>query len=199
MSSEMNGKVSTFFDGELDHDESLELIRQLDSDQDLRAQWRRYNLYSSAMRDELSAAISSGFSDRVLKALADEPVQLAPSSMPSKRRLNGPLAGFAVAASLVAIAIFVVQKPVQLDTQEAAVSSVAGLSNPEITPLPVNTVANSEAPGSELIVANSKNENVRERINRLLIEHNEYNPASDMTGMWSYSRFVGYNPGTDSH
>ncbi len=51
----------------------------------------------------------------------------------------------------------------------------------------------------DLIVANSKNENVRERINRLLVEHNEYNPASDMTGILPYSRFVGYNPRTDSH
>ena len=48
-----------------------------------------------------------------------------------------------------------------------------------------------------LIVANSKNENVRERINRLLVEHNEYNPAGDMTGMLPYSRFVDYKPRVD--
>jgi hypothetical protein len=66
-------------------------------------------------------------------------------------------------------------------------------------PNSVGAISNLETPQYDLIVANSKNENVRERINRLLVEHNEYNPVSDMTGIWSYSRFVGYTPAAESH
>ena len=61
----------------------------------------------------------------------------------------------------------------------------------------MNAAANSNDT-DQLIVSNSRNENIRAKINRLLVEHNEYNPAGDMTGMLPYSRFVGYNPGIDN-
>lgn len=198
MRDEMKENVSCFIDGELDQLESEQLIRRLNEDNDLRGQWRRFNIYRSAMRDELSPVLSAGFSDRVLQALANEPVQLAPASLAKSTRLRGPLVGLAVAASLLGIAILL-QKPAIQDLQENQVPTVAELSAPVTVPLPVQDTPAGNSQEYDLIVANSKNENVRERINRLLVEHNEYNPASDMTGILSYSRFVGYNPRTDSH
>ena len=198
MRDEMKENVSCFIDGELDQVESEQLIRRLNEDNDLRGQWRRFNIYRSAMRDELSPVLSAGFSDRVLQALANEPVQLAPASAAKSARLRGPLVGLAVAASLLGIAILL-QKPAIQDLQENQGPTVAELSAPVTVPLPVQDTPIGNSQEYDLIVANSKNENVRERINRLLVEHNEYNPASDMTGIWSYSRFVGYNPSTDSH
>ena len=192
MSSDMKENLSVFMDGELDHSESLELIKQLHSDDELRDNWRRYNIYASVLRDEVSPVLSAGFSEKVILKLAQEPVQFAPAAMPKRKRFAGPMAGLAVAASLVGIAILL-QKPVINDAPEDQVSNVAQVSVPTL-PLG-NTEATST--DSRLIVANSKNENVRERINRLLVEHNEYNPAGDMTGMLPYSRFVGYNSRVD--
>jgi len=191
----MREKLSCFLDGELDQAESEQLIRQLDEDEDLRGLWRRFNTYRSAMRDELSPALPTDFSKRVMQALANEPVQFSPAALPKRKRGWGPIAGLAVAASLVGIAILL-QKPVIQEDSDTQTSKVAVLSVPAAVSVPAETGA---AQNYELIVANSKNENVRERINRLLVEHNEYNPASDMTGIWSYSRFVGYNPRVDSH
>ncbi len=193
----MREKLSCFLDGELDQAESEQLIRQLDEDEDedLRGLWRRFNTYRSAMRDELSPALPTDFSKRVMQALANEPVQFSPAALPRSKRIWGPVAGLAVAASLVGIAILL-QKPVIQEDSDTQTSKVAVLSVPATVSVPAETGA---AQNYELIVANSKNENVRERINRLLVEHNEYNPASDMTGIWSYSRFVGYNPRADSH
>jgi len=188
----MKEKLSAFMDGELDHSESLDLIKELHSDVELRCHWQRYNLYASALRDEVSPVLSAGFSEKVILKLAQEPVQLAPAAMPKRRRLAGPIVGFAVAASLVGIAVLL-QKPVINDASEEQASNVAKVSVPEL-PLPKSELSSAE---NGLIVANSKNENVRERINRLLVEHNEYNPAGDMTGMLPYSRFVGYNPRVD--
>ncbi|MEA1888189.1 MAG: RseA family anti-sigma factor [Pseudomonadota bacterium] len=193
----MKENVSYFLDGELDQEESEQLIRQLNEDIELRALWRRFNIYGTAMRDELSPAISADFSGKVLLALANEPVQLAPASLAKRKRMRGPLVGLAVAASLLGIAILL-QKPVLNGAGENQPSTVATLSK-IVTPLPAQDGPAGENQEYELIVANSKNQNIRERINRLLVEHNEYNPASDMTGIWSYSRFVGYNPSTDSH
>ena len=187
----MKENLSAFLDGELDHAESLRMITQLEKDKQLRQQWSRYQTYGSALRDELAPALTTDFSARVCERLAREPVQLAPAAVSSARRLRGPLAGIAVAASLVGIAILL-QKPALENTQDSPLTSVAEVSEP--LPVPVNRVADGHAEAGQLIVSNSRNENIREKINRLLVEHNEYNPAGDMTGMLPYSRFVGYNP-----
>ncbi len=188
----MKEKLSAFLDGELDHSESLELIDQLNRDDELRGRWQRYNTYASVLRDEVSPVLSAGFSEKVMQKLAQEPVQLAPAALPKRKRIAGPMAGLAIAASLVGIAILM-QKPVINDASEDQTLGIAQISVP-VLPLPKPELSPTE---KGLIVANSKNENVRERINRLLVEHNEYNPAGDMTGMLPYSRFVGYNPRVD--
>ncbi len=188
----MKEKLSAFLDGDLDHSESLKLVDQLNSNDELRGHWQRYNLYSSVLRDEVSPVLSAGFSEKVILKLAQEPVQFTPAAMPKRKSLAGPMAGLAVAASLVGIAILL-QNPVINDASEDQTSNVAQVSVP-VLPLPKSELSSTE---NGLIVANSKNENVRERINRLLVEHNEYNPAGDMTGMLPYSRFVGYNPRVD--
>jgi len=193
----MREKISCFIDGELDRTESEQLIRQLDEDNDLRGLWRRYNTYGSAIRDELSPALSADFSNRVLQALAKEPVQFSPAALPRRKRVWGPVAGLAVAASLVGIAILI-QKPVIQEDPDTQASNIAAISVPATVSVPAETGA-AQNDDLDLIVANSKNENIRERISRLLVEHNEYNPASDMTGILSYSHFVAYNPRTDSH
>lgn len=194
----MKENLSAFIDGELDHAESIQMVTRLDKDKQLRQQWSRYQTYGSALRDELTPALSADFSTRVCKHLAEEPVQFAPAAMPKARRLRGPLAGIAVAASLVGVAI-ILQQPVFENTQENQATTVAEVSDP--LPLAANDATNA-APNSndvdQLIVSNSRNENIRAKINRLLVEHNEYNPAGDMTGMLPYSRFVGYNPRIDN-
>lgn len=192
----MREKLSSFYDGELNQSDSELLINSLKQDDKLQQQWSDYSLYGAAMRDELSPLLSTGFSEKVQKLVEDEPVQLAPASLAKRSRLRGPVVGFAVAASLLAVAILV-QKPVLETSPESQVAAVAGSATTAVTT--PTTVALTNATVSEtvgvrpeaelqqydLIVANSKNENVRERINRLLVEHNEYNPASDMTGIWS--------------
>ena len=191
----MKERVSAFIDGETDHQESLEVMRILAKDNELRKQWHRYHVYGHVLRDELTTTVSADFTRRVTDALAQEPVQLAPSAMRKKRLYGGPAVSMAVAASLVAVAVLVFSPGVNEDA-ERGVTPVASSKNT----VPENLAALPAANYSEqeLIVANSKNENVRERINRLLMEHNQYNPASDMTGIMPYSRFVGYNPGANS-
>lgn len=194
----MKENLSAFIDGELDHAESIQVVTRLDKDKQLRQQWSRYQTYGSALRDELTPALSADFSARVCKHLAEEPVQFAPAAMPKARRLRGPLAGIAVAASLVGVAI-ILQQPVLENTQEKQATTIAEVSDP--LPLAANDATNAAANSNDvdqLIVSNSRNENIRAKINRLLVEHNEYNPAGDMTGMLPYSRFVGYNPRIDN-
>ena len=191
----MKENLSAFIDGELDTAESLRMISRIDKETELRGQWERYHTYGSALRDELTPTLSADFSERVSEVLMQEPVQFAPAALSAGRRIRGPLAGIAVAASLVGIAILLQKPSLEITPVEQTISTA---KVPAPLSVPVNTVADSSNENNQLIVANSKNENIREKINRLLVEHNEYNPVGDMTGMLPYSRFVGYNPRVDN-
>jgi negative regulator of sigma E activity len=190
----MKERVSAFIDGETGHQESLDVIRALDNDVELRKQWHRYHVYGHVLRDELSTRVSANFTSNVTRALAEEPVQLAPSAMKRRKPFRGPVAGMAVAASLVAVAVLVFN-PSLNNQQETGTAPTLVAKQTSTAKVAAQPAANYDQ--DDLIVANSKNENVRERINRLLVQHNQYNPASDMTGIMPYSRFVGFNPGAD--
>lgn len=167
-------------DGELERADSLKLLDAIHKDTAARQKWQRYNIYAAVLREDLPAPLSTDFHEKLACKLSEEPVRLTPGAVQSDQVWRKPVFGLAIAASLLAVVV-VLQKP---------------FTSPIAEPL---EVAKVEAPQSDgaLIVANSKQENVRERINRLLVEHNEYNPASDMTGMMPYSRFVSYSPDAD--
>ena len=175
----MNEKISSFMDGELGRSDSHKVVDALKNDPAMREKWQRYNLYASVLRKDLPAPLGTDFHEKLASRLADEPIRLAPAAARDNSAWRKPAFGLAIAASLLAVVV-IVQKPFTTAPQPLEVAQVD--TRPQDT---------------GLIVANSKQENVRERINRLLVEHNEYNPASDMTGMMPYSRFVSYNPDPD--
>jgi len=170
----MSEKISAFIDSELDDHESRSFATTLLKDPQSRAAWRRYQVYGAALREELPSALAPGFAARVAAALEEEPVRLNPSAVRRRHRWLAPLTGAAVAASVLGIAILLQKPVIESESTNQLASSARGTGD------------------AGLIVANSRNENVRERINRLLVEHNEFNPAADMTGMMPYSRFVSY-------
>lgn len=174
----MKEKISALMDNELGRTDSLGILDAIKKDPQGRQSWQRYQLYGAAIREELPSPISHDFYKRVAGELANDPVQLAPAAMQSDRSWQKPAFGLAIAASLLAIVV-IVQKPFVADTAPVSVATTT-------------TVPTTQADG-QLIVANRNNENVRARINRLLVEHNEYNPASDMTGMMPYARFVSFS------
>jgi sigma-E factor negative regulatory protein RseA len=188
----MSEEISAFIDDELERPQSQRLAGRLVTDTDCRAIWRRYQVYGAAMRQELPSGLSADFADRVQQALANEPVQL----VPVQRRRSPvlvPATGLAVAASLLLITVLLLRP---LGDDPATTGTPVPLAS-----APTSTAGTLASSGSgvdsELIVANSRNENIRQRINRLLVEHNEYNPATDVTGMLPYSRFVSHSASTE--
>lgn len=166
-------------DGELGRSDSHKVVDVLKNDPAMREKWQRYNIYASVLREDLPAPLSTDFHIKLACRLSEEPVRIAPAATRDNSAWRKPAFGLAIAASLLAVVVLV-QKPFTT------------------APLPVEVAqVDAKPPETGLIVANSNQENVRERINRLLVEHNEYNPASDMTGMMPYSRFVSYTPDPD--
>jgi sigma-E factor negative regulatory protein RseA len=106
-------KVSLLVDGELDACDTPCVIQALKSDETARARWEDYHLIRDAMCGNLPRQIPVGLARRVAEALEHEPVFINPRShtpspavpfkTPSRTKAT---VGFALAASLSAIAVF---------------------------------------------------------------------------------------------
>ena len=100
--------LSALIDGELDAHESAAVLDALCRDAELQRRWSDLQLVGDALRSsEVATCHVEGFCARVSKAMASEPVVLAPRrSSPAVRRYALP--GFAIAASVAAIAFVAV-------------------------------------------------------------------------------------------
>jgi sigma-E factor negative regulatory protein RseA len=101
--------LSSLIDGELDAHEAAAVLDALCRDAELQRRWADLQLVGDALRStEVAACHVNAFCDRVRRSLADEPTVLAPRRVarPAWRRYTVP--GFAIAASVAAIAFVAV-------------------------------------------------------------------------------------------
>lgn len=110
MSEEVDIQVSEILDGELDESRLSAFLKRYNGDDGLRKRFSRYVLARDCLHRINPQAPDGDFADRVMNALADEPVVLAPrrSSAFSGERWRGllkPAAGLAVAASVATVAV----------------------------------------------------------------------------------------------
>lgn len=134
--------VSALADGEFLQADAPALAAAVSEDPQARQRFARYHLIGDALRGNLPARLDPAFAERLRLAVADEPAVLAP-----RRRLQGllkPAAGFALAASVAAMAVIGVQQ-----INNGAVGerpAVASQEQPLVTP-PVQVVRFDAAPG----------------------------------------------------
>ncbi len=104
-------QLSALMDGEAGG-RQRELIDELLQEPELLETWSRYHLISDCLQQQVPAQmptqIELDLSARVAKSLAQEPTILAPTRVPA--RLVKPVTGFALAASVAALAIFGIQQ-----------------------------------------------------------------------------------------
>lgn len=96
----MTKELSALFDGELEVHEEAGLWGALKAEPRLRERWQNYKLIGDALRDEQNLACD--ITGDVMRALADEPVILAPKK---KRATPWSSAIMAMAASVAGIAV----------------------------------------------------------------------------------------------
>jgi sigma-E factor negative regulatory protein RseA len=101
----MSEKLSALMDGELDETETAVALARLRSSEDYRQQWSDFHLVGDAMRG--SAGLDIDLTARVMEALIDEPVVLAPPRMQSRQSafqrtlaLAASVAGITLVAAL---------------------------------------------------------------------------------------------------
>lgn len=178
-------ELSALLDGELDAAVSTRLLNQLESDQELRASWERLHLIGHVIRGEPVHAHYREVAGRVRERLSREPTVLAPSAVKPDRPRSWvmPMLSTALAASLALVAVFALPP---LFEQPA---------------VPGSTLARSSKPAPELYVRGPDNHwnldkpAVESKLNRYLVNHQEYAPASRWKGLLPYATFVSYDPG----
>lgn|GEM_PF-3391798 len=142
--------LSMLVDGECDADKTASILRQIGQADDLKTRWHGYHLIGDALRHSLPDRIDTHFSSRVALALESEPAYLLPGhssgatehkpttqpnqqppvTAPIKEHTRfrfGAAAGFAMAASLSAIAVF------NLGQTEAPFSNNTSNNTPIVT------------------------------------------------------------------
>lgn len=128
MTDPVQEQLSASLDGALSAAELDLLVKRIERDAALAATLGRYALIGEALKAEKPAVAPSTFATRVMAALAEEPASRRPAGLsPVAIRRLRPVAGFAVAASVAAIAVISVQRLDEPSGQVADSSAPANL------------------------------------------------------------------------
>ena len=100
-------QLSAFMDGEVDG-HPRELADDLSRDPELLDTWSRYHLIADCLQGNMPEHMDRELAGKVAKSLEQEPAIVAPIRFPST--FMKPVTGFAIAASVAALAIFGIQQ-----------------------------------------------------------------------------------------
>lgn len=100
-------QLSAFMDDELDGLQK-DQVGQMLKDPELLDTWSRYHLVSDCLKRNLPEHLDRELAGKVSKSIEQEPAIVAPGGLP--RSFVKPAAGFAIAASVAALAILGIQQ-----------------------------------------------------------------------------------------
>ena len=127
-------QLSALMDGDLPPDQARFLLRRMEHDTELTGCWERWQLCGDALRGQAQAPAPAGFADRIALAIAAEPTRSAANGASPRTRSNlAKWGGGALAASVAAIALFMVRQQVPDEAPSQATPAVANQS-PAATP-----------------------------------------------------------------
>ncbi len=190
MSKETLEHISSLMDGELSRETGLFLTRRLSADEELTGTWERYHLIRDCIRygDRHHGGRISvmDFSQRIRVALSEEAV--TPSKGLSSKRWLKPVTGIAIAASVAAMALFVV------GPGQSGLNAVPG-SGPVVERFssPNNLVA---SPIMQPASFSPQAPNRNLRLNSYLLRHNQLAGSAGIQGFVSFVPIIS-TPDTD--
>ena len=187
MNEQKREQLSALVDDELAQ-EASSVIESLLEDNDAKETWSRYHLIGNSLRGHLPEHIVD-ISSNVSQAIASEPTILAPAKKSSSRKssdLMKPVMGFAIAASVAAVAIFNVQQANQISEtgQPVIAQSSIATSQPSLATSP--QLVNQQTAQAQVYQV----KHVDPRLNRYLVNYNEYRANTVVSGMPPHVRMV---------
>ncbi|MGR9089931.1 MAG: sigma-E factor negative regulatory protein [Gammaproteobacteria bacterium] len=186
--------LSSVMDGEAATGEALAGVASTSA---TRAAWARYHLIGDVLRDNSSEVAPMEFAATIAAQIAEEPTVLAPRR--SAKRALRPVAGFAIAASVAALAVIGVQR---MDPSPAPGAAPAIAAAPGADRIPATTFAE---PAQMTVVAESAGaatpaplelsrdtQPAQRRFNSYLVKFNEQRSNVGVPGVNPYVRIVGF-------
>jgi sigma-E factor negative regulatory protein RseA len=182
--SELIGeKISSFMDGELSGPELDKLMMMFKTDISLVRHWERYHIISDALKNNLPRYLNHDLANRVKQAVDTEPTIIAPNNfLHNISPVVKQIAGLAVAASVMAVAILATQgfiKDGEVAPQLAKVPQMP--SSDQFDRVAQNKLNPQQLPP-----------NIQKQLDKFLVNHNQYAPG--MHGVLPYARIIGYSP-----
>ncbi len=190
MNEQKREQLSALVDDELTH-KSSPVIDSLLEDNEAKETWTRYHLIGDSLRGHLPEHIGN-ISTNVSQAIALEPTILAPAKISANRKssdLMKPVVGFAIAASVAAVAIFNVQQARQIpETGQPVIaqSSIATSQPSLVTSIATPQLVNQQTGQAQVYQA----KNIDPRLNRYLVNYSEYRANTGVSGMPPHVRMV---------
>jgi negative regulator of sigma E activity len=154
----------------------------------LRA-WGRYHLISDCIRGQLPRQMDPALGARIGSALRNEPTVLTPTAL--RHAWLRPAAGLAVAASVAAMAIFAVRTE-RNAPEAAAAPQVAAVQSVQPAGQGHLRLAAGNASGGPARAQTTPGR-INARLNRYLVNYNEYRNNAAVQGMIPYVRIVAHD------
>jgi sigma-E factor negative regulatory protein RseA len=208
MTEQERQAVSALLDGESNAPQINGLLDALERDGALRDVWERYHLIGGALRAEGVALAYRGIAAGVRVRVAAEPTVLAPAARAARRALPeqsyrpsrlAPFAGVALAASAAFLAVFAVPTLFQagVDRPDGAVVAEAA-----VAPAGSATAGAARSAAAQPFLVGRPGQRwhldqpaVENKLDRYLVSHQEYAPATGMNRMLPYATLVSYDTG----
>lgn len=196
MSEQIREQISALMDGELEHGAPF-VLKALEDSQEHRKVWHRYHLIGECLRGNLPKHVDIHLADKIRASLENEPaISATTSANPIRNQMMKPAIGFAIAASVtVAVIMGVKQAGVgPAATNQAPVTVAANQAVKPAEPAPnYQVVRVTGDPKIQNPVQNySVTSDAQTRLNRYLVNHNEYRSSAGVQGMLPYVRIVAH-------
>jgi len=201
MKQQTKESISALLDNELQKHQIGRTLDRVEGADELRQTWDRYHLIGDIMRGEGVRISTAGVADQVREQIDREPAILA-APRPAGKILFGrhwlkPAAGAAMAASVAAITIVALPRFSGVDPgletgQLAAVPINRSATVPvqlAAAPAPINNYGKTRGTRWK----NLQQPSLESRLNRFLVDHNEYAAAGGISGIMPYATFVSYD------
>ncbi|VAW93530.1 Sigma factor RpoE negative regulatory protein RseA [hydrothermal vent metagenome] len=177
-------QLSALMDGE---ESDINLVLKNIQDDKVRTRWQRYHLIRDVMRNQVSQVSKVDTHDislNIQQAIQNEPTVIAPAEYKSKKlgqkTFFKQLGSMAIAATVTAVAILVVQQKPEINNNQSTEIATK--------PMQAKSIQTASTRNIEL------NKAVAAKLNSYLVNHNEYAVSSGMQGALPYSRVVNFNP-----
>ena len=186
MNDETLEQISAVVDDDL-ADGSRFVLHTVATNEEDKGAWGRDHLIGECLRGHLPARVDMELASRISKALQEEPVIRGLHHFP---RLLQPIAGLAIAATVAAVAILGVR---QIGSGPAATATPSVAYNPPGINSDYQTViVTADPPPQAPVPSYSTADDAQSRLNRYLVNYNEYRSNSDVQGTMPYVRIVAH-------